>query len=194
MSAIPIPETVLAAAGDTPAVEPELLNSERIAARFGSYGIEIIAETENFRRANLYSGTGDDRTCRTYALVETRNTPRGIAGEHGAVLSGRSIGATFRQGGWRVTKRTLLTAEVDLALLDGDVVHLMQLPEAVPAAAHLYELIVDKDGRSIHYATILELHHPEYLELEVLEKLFPSNATITPGTLHELLQVFDLKR
>lgn len=192
MSAIPIPETVLAAASESPAVEPDRLNSERIAARFGSYGIEIIAESGSLRRANLYSEEDRARTCRTYAIVETTDTPAEIANEHAAILAGRSIGATFRETGWRVTKRTLLTVEVDLASLDGEVAALMRLNEIEIAAAHLYELIIQRDGQSVHYATILEVHHPKYLDLDELRTLFPSNSTISPQTLAELLQVFGL--
>ena len=194
MSAIPIPEPVLAAASNTPAVEPERLNSERIAARFGNCGIEILAVDGELRRTNLYSGTGNDRTCRTYALVETRNAPEAIQAEHDAILSGQSIGATFQKRGWRVSKRTLLTASVEPGSLDSDVLGLMQISPDAAAAAHLYELLVDKDGGSIHYATILELHHPDYLGIQELERLFPSDLTISPDTLHELLQVFGLNR
>ncbi len=198
MSAIPIPQALLAAASQSAAVEPDRLNSERIAARFGSYGIEIIAENGGLRRANLYSGSDDSRTCRTYAVVETTETPADIGDEHRAIVTGHSIGATFRRSGWRVAKRTLLTAEVELAALDPEVALAMRLPESGKAALHLYELDVDKAGHEIHYATILEVHHPEYLKLAELDELFRASATgdstISQEVLQELLQVFGLRR
>src|SRR5262245_52025727 len=47
----------------------ELLNSERIAAKFGSYGIEVLEQTDGTRVSNLYSGTGAEKICRTFAAV-----------------------------------------------------------------------------------------------------------------------------
>lgn len=196
MSATPLPETIRAAARKTSAEEPQLLNSERIRDRFGSYGIEILEDAAGLRRANLYSGTDADTICRTYALVRTIDAAPEIDVEHGAITTGRSIGATFRAGGWTVAKKTLLTAAADLAVIDPDVTGLMRLAGSERIALHAYELIVERGDRSIHYATILELHHPDYLQQDELATLFPSgsNSTISPDTVTELLRHFELSR
>ncbi len=180
------------AARNTPAVEPELLNSERIQASFGSYGIEILGEASGLRRANLYSEDAGSRTCRTYAVVRSNAVPEGIAAAHDAVKDGRSIGATFRDAGWTVAKRTIATTGVELDRIDPAVAALMRLDVSGRVALHLYELVIDRDDVRIDYATILELHHPAYIDAATLERLFPVDSAISEGSLHELLDVFGL--
>ncbi len=196
MSASPIPEPLRTAARHASAQEPQLLNSERIRDRFGSYGIEILADANGLRRANLFSLADAGKTCRTYALVYTLDAPPEIAGEHAAIAAGRSIGATFRDSDWTVAKKTLLTGSTGLANLDPDVARQMRLDGSERVALHAYELIVERGDRAITYATILELHHPEYLEEGELERLFPSgsHSTISPETVTELLRHFELSR
>ena len=46
----------------------ELLNSERIAQRFGSYGIEVLESDGRVRVSNLYSNEQGGRICRTFAV------------------------------------------------------------------------------------------------------------------------------
>ena len=48
----------------------ELLNSERIAAAFGSYGVEVLEQDDTVRVSNLYSGEGEER-----ALPHVRGRP-----------------------------------------------------------------------------------------------------------------------
>lgn len=196
MSATSIPEPILSAARNASAQEPQLLNSERIRDRFGSYGIDILADRNGLRRANLYSYAGAGKTCRTFALVRTLDAAPDIDAEHAAISSGRSIGATFRDGGWKVAKKTLLTGSTDLADVSPDVALLMRLGGSERIALHAYELIVERRNRAITYATILELHHPDYLGEEELATLFPSrtNSTISPETVAELLRHFELSR
>jgi hypothetical protein len=51
------------------AQDRELLNSERIAAAFGSYGVEVVEQDSQVRVSNLFSGAGAGRVCRTFAVV-----------------------------------------------------------------------------------------------------------------------------
>lgn len=194
MSAKPIPEPIRTAARTASAQGPQLLNSERIRDRFGSYGIEILADRNGLRRANLYSHADGGKTCRTFALVHTLNAPRDIAAEHAAISSGRSIGATFRDSGWTVAKKTLLTGSAALAEIDPDVSRLMRLAGTECIAVHAYHLIIEQHGQAITYATILELHHPDYLGEDELATLFSSSsdATASPATVTELLRRFEL--
>jgi hypothetical protein len=176
MSATSFPDPIRAASRNAFPVEPELLNSERIGERFGSCGIEILAEADGLRRANLYSVDGDERICRTYALVRTLDTAPEIAAEQAAIGGGQSIGATFRASGWTVSKKTLLTGTLDTANVDPDVAKLMRLVGSASLAMHAYELLVERDASRIRYAMILELHHPEHLTKEDLAALFPTPA------------------
>jgi hypothetical protein len=182
------------------AAAPTLLNSERIKARFGSYGIDILGEVDGLRRANLYSHEAGEKVCRTFALVRSADVAESIAAEHAAIVAGRSIGATFRDSGWRVVKRTRYTGVLERELLGNELGHaierLMQLDPPVPLAVHAYELIVERDGMSLHYASILELHHPAYLDTDELTALFPvaADSTIKPGFRDEFLAQFGLER
>ena len=194
MSPTPLPEPLRAALRNAPLLEPPLLNSERIRERFGSYGIEILLDRDDLRRANLYSGNGAEKICRTFALVRTLDAAPAISDEHTAISAGRSIGATFRDGGWTVAKKTGLTGSVDLSDVDPDVARLMRLDVPKRIALHAYELIVEQADFAITYARILELHHPDYLEGDEVASLFPSPAdsTINPDTVTELLRHFEV--
>src|SRR5688572_8293898 len=83
----------------------ELLNSERIAAAFGSYGVEVLEQDDQVRVSSLFSLAADEKTCRTFAVV--RYPPRldsAVSAEHAAIVAGGSIGAVFTAHGWEVRK------------------------------------------------------------------------------------------
>ena len=46
----------------------------------------------------------------------------------------------------------------------------ISLPDSL--ATHVYLLIVRKDGRSFTYATITEIHHPDYLSAADLKAIY----------------------
>ena len=176
-----IPSSIAAAALNACAVEPELLNSERIEKRFGSYGIEVLSSQPGVRRSTLYSAVGNDKTCRTYAVVrftETAGAP--IDSEHEQVLAGDSIGAIFKAGGWTIRKETLHIGATELPRRWSEIAVAMRLEYPLTIAVHLYRLLLQKDGDAIDYATISEFHHPEYLSLADLRELY----SVSP---HELL-------
>jgi len=37
---------------------------------------------------------------------------------------------------------------------------------------HVYSLLIKKDNKQFHYASIAEVHHPDYLGLEDLRSIF----------------------
>ena len=188
----PVPLPVLAAARSACVVESELLNSERIAAEFGSYGNEVLSSANGIRRSSLYSGAGDDRVCRTYAVVRFDDVPANIANdEHARILAGSSIGAIFKANGWEVYKETLYVGELALPADELRVRELMCLDEVRSVALHVYRLYLRKDSQVIEYATILESHHPEYLSRTALEKLYVVDAP-TRLSENELIQVSEL--
>ena len=164
---------VIAAALSACALEPELLNSERIEQRFGSYGIEVISHEAGVRRSNLYSLDGADPICRTYAVVRfvDESTPR-VAEAHAGVLAGQSIGSMFKASGWTIAKVTLHVGSLTLSDPDHDIGRLMHLQQAAELGVHAYQLVLEKDGRTIDYATIVETHHPAYLSTTELKELY----------------------
>lgn len=149
----------------------ELLNSERIAANFGTYGIEVLEQDEHVRVSNLYSfPRAGDRTCRTFAVVQY--APRvdpAIKAEHAAIVAGGSMGAVFAANGWKIQKRHLSYAERPAT---AKLAALMRIAVDTPLAEHVYALDVVKDGRTIEYAAIVEIHHPSYLRVADLVKIY----------------------
>lgn len=152
-----------------PAVR-EILNSERIAAKFGSYGVEVLQQDEATRVSNLFSQSDDAHICRTFAIV--RYAPRvdpALSREHAAIVAGGSIGAVFAAQGWEVRKTHLRYGErTASAKLAG----LMHVEAGTPLAEHVYVLDVVKDGRVFEYAALVEIHHPAYLGLAELGEIY----------------------
>jgi len=148
----------------------ELLNSERIAQRFGSYGIEVLESDGRVRVSNLYSETLRVRTTRTFAVVKypDRIDPA-FAAEHDEIVRGGSMGAVFAAHGWKVGKTNLRFLEVDAT---PRLSTLMSVPAGTRLAAHAYVLDVSKDGRSIEYALLVEIHHADYLKMADLGAIY----------------------
>lgn len=138
------------------------LNSERIADRFGSYEIEGLGASGEVRVSSLASRHGGRRVTRTLAVVTFPETvdPR-VANEHARIVAGGSIGAVFREAGWAISKPLLAVGEFRAS--QPAVGRLMALELPVTLALHAYRFEVGRDGVTIPYATIVELHHPEYL-------------------------------
>ena len=67
----------------------------------------------------------------------------------------------------------------------------MRLDSPAYLAAHAYRLILEKDSQSIHYATIIETHHPSYLTQSELIDQFPMDADIplAPDEVESLLRL-----
>ena len=165
----------------TACAEPGL-NSERIAQRYGSYGVELIEQSQDARLSCLYSRHGERHVCRTVAMVwfqqpvdpELTEADRLIRG-------GASIGATFQRLGWHVEKANIDIGEYRLKSPDMG----SRMDVAVPAALamHIYLFRAERDGRRLNYATIVELHHPDYLDRKDVERLYrrlPDETLTTP--------------
>ncbi len=158
----------LAAAAQT---EPrELLNSERIAATFGSYGIAVLSQDDSVRVSSLFTGSGEEGTCRTFAVVRyTERMDAAVSAEHASIVAGGSLGAVFAAAGWEVRKTHLRygTQPATQRLAE-----LMHVPIGAPLAMHVYALDVAKDGRTLEYAALVEIHHPDYLTTEQLAGIY----------------------
>jgi hypothetical protein len=178
-----------AAEASSAAPARELLNSERIEQAFGSYGVEVLDSNARVRVSNLYSEDAErpaDRTCRTFAVVRYPDTvDAAFAAEHAEILRGASIGAVFAANGWRVLKTHLAMEE---APASRRVAELMRVGVGTPLALHAYLLEIAKDGSTFRYAALVEIHHPDYLSLADVERIYgrPSAAGREP-LLAELL-------
>jgi hypothetical protein len=164
----------------------ELLNSERIAAVFGSYGVAVLEQDDTVRVSNLFSGTGQERTCRTFAIVRySDRIDPALGTEHAAIVAGGSIGATLAAAGWQVRKTHLrygvLTATPRLASL-------MHVVAGTTLAMHVYSLDVAKDDRTLEYAALVEIHHPDYLTSDDLAEIYgPADEGARPELVAALL-------
>ncbi len=151
---------------------PELLNSERIEARFGSYGVEILAQDDRERRSSLFSREPVGRVTRTFALVQFADSSAPeLREQHGNVIDGASLGAAFRSAGFSVRKISRHIGCIKLPP-SHPIARLMQLGQSQTLAMHVYRLDLERDGRSWEYATITEVHHPDYLDVEKLRSLY----------------------
>lgn len=159
----------------------ELLNSERIAATFGSYGVEVIAQDAASRISNLYSNEAGVATCRTFAIV--RYPPEVdplVASEHAAIVAGGSIGAVFAERGWQVRKTHLHYGEIEAS---ARLAELMRIAPGTRLAEHVYVLHVAKDDHVVEYAALVEIHHPDYLRSADLASLYGSADAASRGPL-----------
>ena len=162
----------LALVGQTPGQPAgrELLNSERIEAAFGSYGVEVLEQDEQVRVSNLYSGAGQDKTCRTFAIVGyPPHLDGAVSAEHAEIVAGGSIGAVFAAHGWQVRKTHLSYSERPAS---ARLAQLMRVAVGTTLAEHIYVLDVVKDGRAIEYAVLAEIHHPDYLAVADLARIY----------------------
>ena len=106
----------LAALGSGAIAQPpdrELLNSERIAAAFGSYGIEVLEQDDGGARLEPVQRRGrreDLPDVRGRALCSRTSIPA-VSAEHAAIVAGGSIGAVFAAAGWEVRKTHLSYSE-----------------------------------------------------------------------------------
>ena len=158
----------IAAAAQPP--NRELLNSERIQQAFGSYGVEVLANDTRARVTNLYSIEAGSKTCRTFAVVRfPAAIDAAVATEHATITNGGSIGAVFAANGWRVLKTHLAFREIDAT---PRLASLMHVPVGTRLAEHAYVLDVARDGKTVEYAALVEIHHPDYLKLGDLERIY----------------------
>lgn len=186
----PVPTVVLVAALSACSLQSEVLNSERINNRFGSYDVEVIEQDEETRRSSLYSTSNGERTCRTYAVVKFAGDDAfDISDVHQKVVDGASIGSTLKSDGWEIRKETVYVGEVALPGMRHPIGELMRLQSATNLAVHAYQLHIEKGSTSLHYATIVETHHPEYLGKSELLELYPSSTQADAETILDIRQL-----
>ena len=138
------------------------LNSDAIKATFGSYGVEVISQSESTRVANLYSLSGDAKICRTLAVTEfVLPMDPALIQAHRLIKSGGSIGATLRSAGFSINKKLLIKTETAagdefVSLTHGSVL------VGAPLYTKVYALFAQQGNRQMPYAVIAEAYHPEH--------------------------------
>jgi hypothetical protein len=164
----------------------ELLNSERIERRYGSYGVEVLEASATLRVSNLYSLEDGGRVCRTFAVVLYPDAiDPAVAEEHRLIVAGGSIGATFAQRGWQVDKSH---RHFGTTRATPKVAALMSIAPGTELAVHVYGLAAARAETSIRYATIVEIHHPDYLDVGALIAIYGSAPSATDRETAALLE------
>jgi len=155
-----------------------LLNSDRIRQAFGNYAVDVLQADDETRISSLYSVSADPKsprvkTTRTLALVRFL-VPRdpSLDREHEAIVNGASIGETFRNSGWSISKKNLLLCELSLAATDLPALSGMHITLPATLALHRYYFSVRRENITVDYAIVEEIHHPDYLTLRMLEGIY----------------------
>lgn len=149
------------------------LNSERIEQTFGSYGVDVLQSSNEGRVSSLYSGSGDSKVTRTFAVVKFSGRVRtAFASEHAQVAAGQSLGAVFKAAGWEIEKHNIFVGELEIPAGYSLLSELMQIGLPQKLATHVYLLVIRKHKNSYSYATITELHHPDYLSAKDLKAFY----------------------
>ena len=137
------------------------LNSERIRQEFGSYGIDVVLESDQQRVSKLYSLQEGKKITRTFAVVSYPETiPAVISNEHEQIKSGQSIGEVFKRNGWEIEKQQIYFGDIEKSPEYEKVYSLMGEIEEANLTMHIYQLSVSKGGERYSYVKIAEIHHP----------------------------------
>ena len=151
----------------------ELGNSDRIRLKFGSYGIEIVENGLRIRVSNLFSSANGVRTNRTFAVVMYPDVIEPAFGkEHEAIINGQSIGIVFKEHGWTIEKHHQYIGELDVRSGIAAVHSVFGDIGDVRPVIHVYSLLIKKNHKQFHYASIAEVHHPDYLGLEDIRNIY----------------------
>lgn len=169
------------------------LNSERIEERFGSYGIEVL-EHAPVRVSKLYSIHGEEKICRTFAIVSfTEPAAKDLQPALTRIKAGASLGATLKKAGWKVEKEPLHIGTIPAGPRFRKLAKLEQSPDL---AVSIYRLHATREEVNHEVATVIEIHHPEYLDEQQLRELHSSvwhQEQIPIEKLRELLRLATAK-
>ncbi len=149
------------------------LNSERIAATFGSYDVRVLDASGDRRISSLESVEDGRPVTRTLAIVTfNADAAAAVADLHAQIVDGASIGATFRDAGWAIDKPMIGIDAVCIPRSSMAMATLMNVALPITAGLHAYRFDIRKGDVSLRYATIVEIHHPAYLSIADLERIY----------------------
>ena len=152
---------------DLEAQEDTQLNSDQIKRKFGSYGVEVLAQTAAMRVANLYSEHDSERVCRTLAVTRfSEPTPSALETADKLIRAGESIGLTLRSQGWSIEKKVAAQCVIPpgsaFQTLAGNA------PVGNALSVRVYSLTATSGDMRADYAAIAEAYHPDHITLEAL--------------------------
>jgi len=153
----------------------DLGNSDRIRLKFGNYGIGIVENDLRIRVSNLFSTDNGVKTNRTFAVVMYPAViEAAFRQEHESIINGQSIGIVFRDNGWLIDKRHQYIGELKTFSDISGVSPVFGDIGLVRPVIHVYSLFIKKNNAEFHYASIAEVHHPDYLDLKQLKSIYGS--------------------
>jgi len=183
--------------GETPPAENQarpLGNSERIRQRFGGYGIEVLESGTDIRVSSLYSIDDGLRTNRTFAVVAYPAEIEPVfQKEHDEIMNGQSIGIVFEKNGWVIDKRHQYFGKMQASSDYSRVFSISDGMNASQPAIHVYSLFVKKNDAEYQYASIAEVHHPEYLKLADLDAIYGAEFDGKNQDVSDFLKIVDAK-
>jgi hypothetical protein len=151
------------------------LNSERIESRFGNYAVRVLQQDTSMRISSLESGYGDQAVTRTLAITRFAEPDSSFADVAARISAGASIGAAFKNAGWTIDKPTLFIGTIELTADERIASRLMKIDLPASLATHAYRFEVLRNGQRYLYATITELHHPDYLREADLRRIYSTS-------------------
>ncbi len=155
-------------------VKTPLLNSERIAQKFGNYGVRVIEQTPAFRLSYLYSKNPEgDQQNRTIAWVQFAQLKHpALLKTHRRIVAGGSIGASLKNSGFTIRKEHLHTGTLANCEQLDSLTQSLQLSTLEALAVHTYRLFARMGDQEFLYAQITEIHHPVFLTPEQLKGIY----------------------
>ena len=154
-------------------LKPGLLNSARIELKFGSYGVQILAQDQvaGIRLSGLYSEHGDERIARTIAFTQyNANIHDKLKMAHQEILAGGSIGSSLKKYGFDIKKDLLFKGLVE-DMLDR-LQNLMHTPGHAFATV-IYNLEAKEGYNYYPYCTIVEVYSPDFLTVLEVDQVYP---------------------
>lgn len=153
-----------------PWLQPNILNSDRIKLKFGSFGVQVLHQNDHIRLSNLFSTAHDEKKiARTIALTKYEaNMSESLKGAHEEIRKGGSIGLTLGRHGFTLKKNIFYVGNV--SNLPPEINSLMNTADN-NFAAIVYDLRAEKDGVDLPYCTIAEVYSPEFLTLAEVQQI-----------------------
>lgn len=157
---------------------PNILNSERIKRKFGSFGVSLLKQDEDagIRVSNLYSEHDGERFMRALAFVHfSSSMDERLKDAHQEILSGGSIGTTLVKHGLSMDKR--ITFKGLSRYMPNNIIEAMKVYQREFATV-TYELVAKDGDKNFSYCTITEIYSPTFLSLEDVEQIYANEQKI----------------
>lgn len=177
----------------SPWLKPGLLNSARIELKFGSYGVQILAQDQvtGIRLSSLYSEHEDEKIARTIAFTQYEaNINDKLRMAHKEILAGGSIGSTLKKYGFDVKKDLFFKGLVEDM---PDRLHNLMHAQERAFATVIYNLVAKEGNNYYPYCTIVEVYSPEFLTLVEVDQIYPEPipGNVNPQNAFDAIDIID---